>query len=55
MTVTDHVLANMRKQVNVTLLMVAVRRRLATETDPAMRYLLAGMMVELNSRLPERQ
>lgn len=51
----DAVLGDMRKHVNLTLWMVAVRRRLVEETDPAKRQLLAEMLVEINNRLPERK
>jgi hypothetical protein len=51
---TNHALTDIRKQVNISLWMVTVRRRLAEERDPATRRLLAGMLIELNNRLPER-
>lgn len=51
----DVCLADMRQHVNLTLWMGAVRRRLIDETDPAKRHLLAGMLVEINNRLPERK
>lgn len=47
-------LADVRQQVNVTLWMVTVRRRLADEIDPVKRHFLARMLIELNNRLPER-
>lgn len=43
-----------KAQTNITLWMLAVRRRLAVETNPANRRFLAEILVELNNRLPER-
>lgn len=55
MTATaDHVLADTRHQVNITLWMVTVRRALANAADPAQKLFLARMLAELNNRLPER-
>lgn len=51
---SESVMRAMRQQAQVTLWMVAVRRRLADETDPAKRRFLAEMLVELNNRLPEK-
>lgn len=41
-----------RQQVNVTIWMVAVRRKLAETTNPADREFLAKMYAELARRLP---